>query len=57
MPTIKYGDVVTADSTLEGTDLEETLRKRRLAAKEKLQNSEAATEDQQADNNTKNESK
>lgn len=57
MATIKYGDVVSAESTLEGSDLEERLRKRRLAAEEQLHSSKVASEEQQAENNTENESK
>lgn len=55
MSTIKYGDVVTADLTLEGENLEEKLRKRRQAAEEKLHKSNVVPEEQQSKQNTKTE--
>ena len=55
MPTVRYGDVVNAEKTLKGEDLEKKLRNRRQA-QESLQDPEA-TEDQQADNNNQHESK
>lgn len=56
MGTIRYGDVVNAENTLEGDTLEEKLRKRRTASQE-LQDLEANPEDQQAETNIEHKSK
>lgn len=56
MPTVRYGDVVNANKTLDGKDLEKKLRNRRQASQESAPNSEAS-EDQQTEETTEHESK
>ena len=56
MGTIRYGDVVTAENTLEVDSLEEKLRKRRIASQE-LQDLGANPKDQQTETNIEHKSK
>ena len=57
MSTIRYGDVVNAEKTLEGETLEEKLRRRRQGSQDQLQDLEATPEDQQPEINTEHKSK
>lgn len=56
MSTVRYGDVVPAEDALEGTDLEEKLRKRRLVSTVIPETSDPS-EVQQPNINTEHESK